>query len=261
MISFMGAFQFILTGALTLGASRILHYYQASDDIAQWVYPSVAVFSLWFSSFITKRENNKELQGKIRLERDKWKGICCEIKQAKDYCIEKIIQHESSSSKRNELLIRDEINRALVELTANETKILRLVAKEEALLEKNKELIRDLEIKEEHIDYILESRTSLERKVSEFINQLRGFHQEINRELKDTSSKNSAMWKSIDALADKIYQEIKVFNDYISTALIDERLVNRPKNRKTNNQTLDLNFSAPKVEYEKSPDNKKKQVV
>ncbi|HEI2447149.1 TPA: hypothetical protein SI522_004738, partial [Escherichia coli] len=128
------------------------------------------------------------------------------------YCIEKIIQHESSSSKRNELLIRDEINRALVELTANETKILRLVAKEEALLEKNKELIRDLEIKEEHIDYILESRTSLERKVSEFINQLRGFHQEINRELKDTSSKNSAMWKSIDALADKIYQEIKVFN-------------------------------------------------
>ncbi|WP_417715698.1 hypothetical protein [Escherichia coli] len=40
----------------------------------------------------------------------------------------------------NELLIRDEINRALVELTANEMKILRLVAKEEALLEKNKEL-------------------------------------------------------------------------------------------------------------------------
>lgn len=261
MISFIGVLQFILTGALTLGASRTLQHYQASDDIAQWVYPSVAVFSLWLSSFITRKEKTKELNEKLESERNRWTNICSEIKNAKDLFIEDLIRNEPSHNRRNELFFRNAIKNAVLELSVSEEKILQLVAKLEALSSKNKELIHDLESKEEHIEYIVESRTTFERKVSEFINQLRGVHQEINRELKDTSSKNSVIWKGIDALADKIYQEINSFNDYISASFIEERQATKPKNRKSNNQIMDNNFSTPIAEFEKSPDNKKRQVA
>ncbi|MFJ5481857.1 hypothetical protein [Pectobacterium actinidiae] len=255
----MGMLQFVITGGLTLLASRTINTYNASDDIAQWVYPSVAVFSLWLSSFIEKRNTKKTIKEKIESEILKWKAICLEVRKSKESSISRIIAQESLLHKRHENSIRIGFKNAINEIQPNEIKHLQQEAKIEALSERNKELLIDIKSINDNKDYILTSRNSLEKKVSEFIKRLREFHQEMNRELKDNSSNNSAIWNSIDTLADKIFSEINSFNDYISASFIEERMSMEPMNRKDRSQVLDKDFSTPMktIEKEKEAPNKK----
>ncbi len=245
MITFMGMLQFILTGGLTLLASTLIKHYQATDDIVQWIYPSVAVFSLWLSSFLERRGKENEIKSKIQNEKEKWIRICLEIKKSKDHCIEKIVSSELTHHKKHESILKTGIKNAILDLQPKERDLQLQTAKIKALSERNKEILVELDLKEQHIEFILASRNSLEKKVSEFIGQLRQFHQEMNRELKDNNSQNSSMWASIDTLADKIYLEINSFNSYISALFIEERMSREPMNRKGKNQLLDEDFSAP----------------
>jgi len=226
--------------------------HHASDDIAQWAYPSVAVFSLWLSSFIGRQETKRKIKSKVQNETDKWMGICLEIRKSKEKTIDAMFTLENSNKKYYEDLIINSLKSAIQQLTPQQRDNFIQEAKIEALSKRTKEMKIELNDNATHIEYILKSRNSLERKVANFINQLREFHQDINRELKDNSeNNNNGMWSNIDNLADKIFSEINNFNDYLSSAFINERMSREPMNRKTKNQSVDVDFSAPKKNIDK----------
>ncbi|MFB5077436.1 hypothetical protein [Raoultella sp. C349492] len=224
---------FVFTGATTFFASRIIRHFGGGDDVAQLVYPIIALFFLWISSFVESKERKKEVSNARKTEREIWVSLLKNFKRSKDELYERIIQAYTSERKYNDSFYANKIDEAIKNELPYKKQVTQLSAKLLAISSRNAELVEESSQKDEHIEAILISKSSLDRKISDFIRQLRLFHQEINRELKDTTSKNSSIWKTIDELAGKIFEEINRFDAYISQSLIEEKEQLSPINRKT----------------------------
>jgi len=255
MLTFIGVVQFIFAGLLTLATSRILSHLHASDDVVQLAYPSVAVFSLWLSSYIERRSAKKEIEKAKKTERARWFAVIKEQRTSKCDAIGRISSSLDEGRKEYPTLIRSSIRSAVKDALSSSD--LQLEAKNLALAERNRELIIELNEANEEIKEITESRKSLEQNVSSFIRKLRDFHQEINRELKDDSSRNSQIWKSIDLLGDKIFERINEFDNFLSSSFINERVAKSSGNRKSKQQIDLAEFNPPTKSDGEMQQNKK----
>lgn len=250
---------FAIAGGLTFIAGRVINATGAGGDVVQLVYPLVAMFSLWLSSCAEKWEKRKAVKNSVKAERDKWHGIVRELRLSKSELAGKIILTYRDERSYTEGFLSKEIKSAIKDEFPYKVELNQLQSRMAAITSRNKELIKEAESKDEHIDAILTSKSSLDRKISEFIRQLRVFHQEINKELKVNDYKSSGIWRSIDELADKIFEEINLFDAYISQSLIEDKEKVSPFNRKLSQQTSSGEFvSHIETQEADSTGNKKK---
>lgn len=255
MLTFIGVIQFIFAGLLTLATSRILSHFHASDDVIQLAYPSVAIFSLWLSSYIERNSAKKEIEKAKKTERDRWFSVIKEQRKSKRDAIGRVSSSLDEGKKEYPALIRASVRSAVKDaLSSNDWQ---LEAKNVALSQRILELLDELDEANEKVKEITESRKSLEQNVSSFIRKLRDFHQEINRELKDDSSRNTQIWKSIDTLGDKIFERINEFDTFLSSSFINERVAVLSVNRKSKQHPEHEEFSPPTKKQGDTQHNKK----
>jgi hypothetical protein len=258
-MNFITLVLYIVSGSMTFIASRVLKSYNAADDVAQLVYPIIAMFSLWLSSVSERYNKNKEINERVKIEANKWQEVVRKLNQVKLDMLYRVIHIYKNERAQNEEYFNTKITKTIESQLAFKTELIKLEAKTTALILKNRELILQDRRQEEQIDNILIAKGQLERKVTSFIQLLRQFHNNINMHLRTLDDKESRLWGGIEKLGDEIFRQINEFDAYMSLSLIEEKENSAPINRKGVVLETDVRFDAQSIEIDFSDmDSKKK---
>ncbi|WP_449544022.1 hypothetical protein [Lelliottia nimipressuralis] len=231
-MNFITVLLFAVSGGMTLLASRLIKLNGAGDDVSQFVYPLIAIISLWLSTWYERWQKNKDIKSHLKNEREKWKSVLKEVKNSKDELISRVINRHNEKVAFIENRLTSKITEVIEQQLPFKEQLTLAEIKFEAVSRRVLEVLDENSIKEARIVAILQSKGILDRKIADFIRLLREFHNDMNHQLMVTDSKGSDIWPAIEKLARDIFSQINDFDKYISTSLIEENEKSTPMNRK-----------------------------